>query len=161
MTRYIAVLFVLVATHAIDAREPWPPKDGLGKDLPKELSAAYWFVSDIAPQKFPYPDEVQTLLYDFNVRNKFWFMTGRMMEIAKRGNGRVLREDEEKLKVGLDGFLTAIFANRRFARLSKLKQRKIAMGMKDFAATPLAASIIKVHSLKEIRQHIEKKKNDR
>ena len=161
MTRYFAVLFVLLATHAIDAREPWPPKDGLGKDLPKELFQAYRYVAEADPKKFPYPDEVESLLYDFDVRSKFWFLVGRMMEIAKRGNGRVLREDEEKLKVGLDGFLTAIFANRRFARLSKLKQRKIAMGMKDFAATPLAASIIKVHSLKEIRQHIEKKKNDR
>ena len=61
MTRYIRSPFRIGGnTHAIDAREPWPPKDGLGKDLPKELSAAYWFVSDIAPQKFPYPDEVQS-----------------------------------------------------------------------------------------------------
>ena len=75
--------------------------------------------------------------------------------------GECCERMKRKLKAALDGFLTAIFANRRFARLSKLKQRKIAMGMKDFAATPLAASIIKVHSLKEIRQHIEKKKNDR
>ena len=161
MTRFFAVLFVLLATHTIDARQPWPPKHVLGKDMPKDLSAAYRFVSNTAPQKFPYPDEVERLFHDFNTRSKFWFLVGRMMEIAKRGNGRMLREDEAKLKVGLDGFLAAIFGNDRFVRLSKLKQRKIAKGMKDFAATPLAASIIKVHSLKEIRQHIEKKKNDR
>ena len=59
-TRFFAVLFVLLATFTIDAREPWPPKDGLGKDLPKELSAAYWYASDMNPKKFPYPDEVQS-----------------------------------------------------------------------------------------------------
>ena len=71
MMRYFAVLFVLVATHTIDAREPWPPKDGLGKDLPKELSAAYWFVSDANPNMFPYPDEVEKLFYDVGVRIVF------------------------------------------------------------------------------------------
>ena len=55
MTRYFAVLFVLLATHAIDAREPWPPRGGLGKDLPKELSAAYWLAADTAPESFHTP----------------------------------------------------------------------------------------------------------
>ena len=157
-TRFFAVLFVLLATFTIDAREPWPPKDGLGKDLPKELSAAYWYASDMNPKKFPYPDEVERLFYDFNTRAKFWFLVGRMMEIAKRGNGRMLREDEANLKVALDGFLTAIFSNNRFVRLSKLKQRKIAMGMKDFAATEIAARVIYIHSLAEAERYIRQKK---
>ena len=158
-TRFFAVLFVLLATFTIDAREPWPPKGGLGKDLPKELSAAYRFASNTAPQKFPYPDEVERLFHDFNTRSKFWFLVGRMMEIAKRGNGRVLQEDEVKLKAALNGFLTAIFANSRFVRLSKLKQRKIAMGMKDFAATEIAARVIYIHSLAEAEQYLREKKN--
>ena len=161
MTRYFAVLFVLLATQTIDAREPWPPKDGLGKDLPKELSAAYRFASNTAPPKFPYPDEVERLFHDFNARSKFWFLVGRMMEIAKRGNGRMLREDEAKLKVGLDGFLTAIFSNNRFVRLSKLKQWKIAMGMKDFAATEIAARVIYIHSLAEAERYKQKKNQSR
>lgn len=158
MMRYSVVLFVLVATHTIDAREPWPPKDGLGHDLPKELSAAYWFVSDADPRKFPYPDEVESLFYDFNVRMKFWFMVGRMMEIAKRGNGRVLPEDEAKLKSALQNFLGAIFANRRFARLSASKQDKTAKGMRDFAATQVAGQIIWLHSLAEAKKFSEKQK---
>ena len=152
-TRFFAVLFVLLATHTIDARQPWPPKDGLGKDLPKELSAAYRYASDIAPKKFPYPDEVQTLFYDFNVRTKFWFLVGRMMEIAKRGNGRMLQKDEAKLKAALDGFLVAIFSNNRFARMSKLKQREIAKAMKDFAATEITARVIYIHSLAEAERY--------
>ena len=134
---------------------------GLGKDLPKELSQAYRYVSEANPKKFPYPDEVQTLLYDFNVRSKFWFMTGRMMELAKRGGGRVLAEDEEKLKAALDGFLVAIFSNNRFARMSKLKQRQIAKGMKDFAATEITARVIYIHSLAEGERYKQKKNQSR
>ena len=155
--RTLLLFFVLLTTQTIDAREPWPPKD-LGKDLPKDLSAAYWHASDIAPKKFPYPDEVETLFYDLNVRSKFSFMVGRMMEIAKRGNGRMLREDEAKLKVALDGFLTAIFSNNRFVRLSKMKQRKIAKGMRDFAVTEIAARVIYIHSLAEAEKYIRQKK---
>ncbi len=158
MTRYFAVLFVLLATHAIDAREPWPPRGGLGKDLPKELSAAYWLAADTAPRKFPYPDEVERLFYDFNVRAKFSFMVVRMMEIAKRGNGRVSPGDEAKLKIALDNFLKAIFANSRFARLTKLKQRQIAHAVKDFAATEIAARVIYIHSLAEIERYSKQKK---
>ena len=158
MTRYFAVLFVLLATFTIDARQPWPPKDGQGKDLPKELSQAYRYVSDANPKKFSYPDEVETLFYDLNVRSKFSFMVGRMMEIAKRGNGRMLREDEAKLKSALDGFLKAIFANSRFARLPKLKQRQIAHAVKDFAATEIAARVIYIHSLAEIERFAKEKK---
>ena len=161
MTRFFAVVFVLLATQTIDAREPWPPRDGQGKDLPKELSQAYRYISDIAPQRFPYPVEVERLFSDFNGRTKFWFLVGRMMEIAKRGNGRVLREDEEKLKVALDGFLAAIFGNDRFARLSKLKQRKIAKGMKDFAATEITARVIYIHSLAEAERFNKQKKQSR
>ena len=80
------------------------------------------------------------------------------MEIAKRGNGRMLREDETKLKVALDGFLTATFSNNRFVRLSKLKQRKIAMGRKDFAATEIAARVIYIHSLAEVERYSKQKK---
>ena len=160
MTRYIAVLFVLLATHAIDARETWPPKDGLGHDLPKELSQAYRYVAEADPKKFPHPNEVQTLLYDFDVRSKFWFMTGRMMELAKRGNGRVLAEDEEKFKAALDVFLEAIFTNRRFARMSKLKQRQIAKAMSAFSQIEITARVIYIHSLAEIKRY-RQKKNDR
>ena len=158
MNRYIAVLFVLLAIHAIDAREPWPPKD-LGKDLPKDLSAAYWHASDIAPKKFPYPDEVETLFYDLNVRSKFSFMVGRMMEIDKRGNGKVLPEDEAKLKAALDGFLVAIFSNRRFAGLPALKQRVVAKAMGNFAAAEIAARVIWIHTLADIEWLAKQKKN--
>ena len=158
MTRYIAVVFVLLATHTIDAREPWPPKDGLGKDLPKELSQAYRYVSDANPKKFSYPDEVETLFYDLNVRSKFSFMVGRMMEIAKRGNGRMLREDEAKLKSALDGFLVAVFSNRRFAHMSKLKQRQIAKAMSAFGSIEITARVIYIHSLAEIERFAKEKK---
>ena len=158
MTRYFAVLFVLLATHIIDARQPWPPKHVLGKDMPKDLSAAYRFVSEKDSWKFPYPDEVQSLFYDFNVRMKFWFMVGRMIEIAKRGNGKVLPEDEAKLKSALQNFLVAIFANDRFARMSDLKQNKIAKGMRDFGSIEIAARIIWIHSLAEAEWFIRQKK---
>lgn len=156
MTKFFVVLFVLLATHTIDAREPWPPKDGLGHDLPKELSAAYWFVSDADPRKFPYPDEVQALFYDFDVRIKFWFMVGRMMEIAKRGNGKVLPEDQTKLKDAVQRFFLSLRSNRSFARLSAFKQKKIALGMHGLGVTQLAAEIILLHSLKDVEQQKER-----
>ncbi|MDE0396353.1 MAG: hypothetical protein OXL96_00960 [Candidatus Poribacteria bacterium] len=152
-------LILLLATQTIDAREPWPPKGGLGKDLPKELSAAYWYASDIAPRKFLYPDEVERLFYDFNVRNKFSFLVARMLELAKRGNGRILPADEGKLKVALDNFLKAFFTNKRFLRLSKLKQRQIVHAVKDFAATEIAGRIVLIHSLAEIERFSKQKKN--
>ena len=157
LTRFFAVVFVLLTTQTIDAREPWPPKD-LGKDLPKDLSAAYWHASDIAPKKFPYPDEVETLFYDLNVRSKFSFMVGRMMEIAKRGNGRMLREDEAKLKAALDGFLVAIFSNRRFAGLPALKQRVVAKAMGNFTTAEIAARVIWIHTLADIEWLAKQKK---
>ena len=94
MTRFFAVLFVLLATQTIDARD-WPPNHVLGKDLPKDLSAAYRFAASKDGWKFPYSGEVERLFYDSNVRTKFWFMAARMMEVAKRGNGKVLPEDEK------------------------------------------------------------------
>ena len=159
LTRYFAVLFVLLAMLTADAREPWPPQGGLGKDLLKELSAAYWFASDNNPKKFPYPDEIERLFYDLNVRAKFTFLVARMMELTKRGNGQILKADEGRLKVALDGFLTAIFSNNRFARLPPLKQRKIAKGMRDFAAIEITARIIYIHSLAEIERYSKQKKN--
>ncbi|MXZ00009.1 hypothetical protein F4Y93_04935 [Candidatus Poribacteria bacterium] len=161
MMRFFAVLFVLAATHTIDARQPWPPKHVLGKDLPKDLSAAYRFVSEKNSWKFPYPDEVQSLFYDYDVRMKFWFMVSRMMEVAKRGNGKVLPEDEAKLKAALQNFLVAIFSNDRFLRLSKLKQRKIATGMRDFGATEIAGRIIYIHSLAELERFAKEKNQSR
>ena len=158
MTRYFAVLFVLLATHTIDARQPWPPKHVLGKDMPKDLSAAYRFVSEKDSWKFPYPDEVQSLFYDFNVRMKFWFMVGRMIEIAKRGNGKVLPEDEAKLKSALQNFLVAIFANDRFARMSDLKQNKIATAMRNFGAIEITGRIIYIHSLAAAERFAKQKK---
>ena len=157
--RYFAVLLLSLAIHTIDAREPWPPKDGLGKDLPKELSAAYWYASDIAPKKFPYPDEVERLFYDLNVRAKFSFLVARMMELTKRGNGQILPTDEGKFMAAFDKFLEAIFTNRRFARLSKLKQRQIVHAMKDFGAIEITARIIYIHSLAEIERYSKQKKN--
>ena len=82
-----------------------------------------------------------------------------MMQIAKRGNGRVSPGDEAKLKIALDNFLKAIFANSRFARLPKLKQRQIAHAVKDFAATEIAARVIYIHSLAEAEQYLREKKN--
>ena len=155
-TLMLSVLVVL-ATHTIDAREPWPPKD-LGKDLPKELSQAYRYVAEADPKKFPYPDEVQTLFYDLNVRSKFSFMVGRMMEIDKRGNGKILPEDEAKLKAALDGFLVAIFSNRRFAGLPALKQRVVAKAMGNFAAAEIAARVIWIHTLADMEWLAKQKK---
>ncbi len=159
--RYFAVLFALLATHTIDAREPWPPKDGLGKDLPKELSAAYWFVSDADPRKFPYPDEVQTLFYDFDVRIKFWFMVGRMMQIAKRGNGKVLPEDEAKLKATFEKFLLSLFSNKYFARMPESKQNQVSKGMRDFATIEITGRIIMIHSLNETVREAKRQKEGR
>ena len=86
MMRYFVVLFVLVAIHTIDAREPWPPKDGLGKDLPQRNCLRHTGSPRMATLKSSLiPMEVERLFYDFDVRIKFWFMVGRMIEIAKRG----------------------------------------------------------------------------
>ena len=148
MMRYFAVLFALLATHTIDARD-WPPNHVLGKDLPKDLSAAYRFAASKDGWKFPSPDEVERLFYDSNVRAKFWFMAARMMEIAKRGNGKVLPEDEKKLMVVLTKFLEAVFANKRFARMSGPKQTRIATAMRNFAAIGITAEIIWIHTLAE------------
>ena len=155
MTRFFAVLFVLLATFTIDARQPWPPKD-LGKDLPKDLSAAYWHASDIAPKKFPYPVEVESLFYDLKVRTMFWGMVGRMMEI---GGGKPSAEDDAKVKAALNKLLVVTFTNRRFAGLPALKQRKIAKGMGVFATTEIAARVIYIHSLAEVEQYLREKKN--
>ena len=145
-TKFFAVLFVLLATQTIDARQPWPPKD-LGKDLGKDLSAAYRFVSEKDSWKFPYPDEVQSLFYDFRVRNMFSHMVSQMLLIAKRGNGRVLPADEAKLKNALVKFAEAVFANKRFARMSKSKQTRIAKAMRNFGAIEITGRIIYIHSL--------------
>ena len=158
MTRIFAVLFVLLATHTIDARQPWPPNHALGKDLPKDLSAAYRFAASKDGWKFPYPDEVESLFYDYDVRMKFWFMAARMMEIAKRGNGKVLPEDEKKLMSALKKFLEAVFANKRFARMSEPKQTRIATAMRNFAAIGITAEIIWIHSLAEIERYSKQKK---
>ncbi|MYC13761.1 MAG: hypothetical protein F4Y39_08550 [Gemmatimonadetes bacterium] len=165
MTRYFTViLFVLVTTHVTDAREPWPPKGGLGHDLPKELSAAYRFASNSNLWKFPYPDDVQNLFYDFDVRIKFWFMTARMIDMAKRGNGKVLPEDQPKFKAAVQNFFQSLRSNRKFARMSDSKQKKIALAMHDFASLPLAAGVVTVHSLNsmnEMIRHAEKQKKAR
>ena len=73
-----------------------------------------------------------------------------MMQIAKTGNGKVLPEDEAKLKTALQNFLAAIFTNRRFARLSAFKQKKIATGMKDFAVTRIARNAIRIYALNDL-----------
>ena len=155
--RYFAVLFVLLATQTIDARQPWPPNHVLGKDMSKDLSAAYRFAAYKDGWKFPYPDEVERLFYDYNVRMMFWSMAARMMEIAKRGNGRILPEDEAKLKVALTKFLEAVFANKRFARMSEPKQTRIATAMRNFAAIGITAEVIYIHSLAVIERAAKEK----
>ena len=159
MMRYFAVLFVLLATFTIDAREPWPPKDGLGKDLPKELSAAYWFVSDANRNKFPYPDEVQKLFYDSRVRLEFWSMVGIMARIAKKGNGRVSPRDQAILEGAFNRFGGALLINRRYARLPDWKRDKIARGMRIFATTDISTAIILLHSIAEVERYAKQKKN--
>ena len=158
MMRFFAVLFVLLATHTIDARQPWPPKHVLGKDMSKDLSAAYRFVSEANPKKFPYPDDVQRLFYDYNIRMMFWSMVARSTEIARRGKGKVLPEDEKKLMSALTKFADAVFANKRFAQMSKLKQRKIATAIRDFGYTEIAGRVIYIHGLAEL-ERIAREKN--
>ena len=161
MMRYITVLFVLLATQTIDARQPWPPKHALGKDLSKDLSAAYRFVSENNPKKFPYPDDVESLFYDHNVKMMFWSMVGRMIAIAGRGKGKVLPEDESNLLSALTRFADAIFANKRFARMSKPKQRKIATAMRNFGYTEIAGRVIYIHGLAVLQQSVKERKRSR
>ena len=154
MTRFFAVLFVLLATQGSDARQPWPPKD-LGNNLQKDLSAAYWHASDNNPRKFPYPDEVESLFYDLKVRTMFWGVVNKMMEI---GDGKLSAEDSAKVKAAYDKLIVAIASNRRFARMPALKQRKIAKGVGVFATTEIATRVIYIHSLAEAERYIRQKK---
>ena len=85
-------------------------------------------------------------------------MVSQMLLIAKRGNGRVLPADEAKLKNALVKFVEAIFANKRFVRMSKSKQNRIATAMRNFGAIEITGRIIYIHSLAAAEWFAKQKK---
>ena len=122
------------------------PQKTLGKDLRKDLTAAYGFVSSENPEKFRHPNDVQLLFQDLKVREGFLFLVGETMIVAKRGNGRVLPMDKEKLNEAFVKFAEALFANRHFASLAAPEQNNIVATIRDFAGTEIAAKIVYIHS---------------